>query len=342
MPGIVKHQIITALSGGPTSSGVLAENFGVSRQAIHYHLKALAKEGQVRRIGQGRGAKWERNFGWVFRWDLQPPPGEDLLWNEAKQAMGAEMAEVTGETKRCLSYGVTEMLNNAIDHSGGTAVELAAAFDGGDIEIVISDDGVGALQKVRAHFSLPTEMDAIVHIAKGRQTTAPVAHSGQGLFFTSKIFDTFELDSGAHRWKVDNVRGDQTVAVGSGRRGTQVALRIARHGTRVPKDVFDDFSDPETYDIDRSRLRVSLADHGTEFMSRSEAKRLASGLELYGKVTLDFAGVTEVGQGFVDELFRVWPAANPGTDILPINASPEVAFMIKRGLPNQTASRARR
>jgi hypothetical protein len=47
-------------------------------------------------------------------------------------------------------------------------------------------------------------------------------------------------------------------------------------------------------------------------------------------VEVDFAGVTDVGQGFVDELLRVWPNAHPGKTVTPINMNPAVEFMVRR------------
>lgn len=89
---------------------------------------------------------------------------------------------------------------------------------------------------------------------------------------------------------------------------------------------------PDSRAVTGNNLRVRLADHSTKFVSRSEAKRLAKGLDLYDRVELDFTGVAEVGQGFVDELFRVWASVNPGTVLVPVHMSPEVAFMVNRGL----------
>lgn len=57
---------------------------------------------------------------------------------------------------------------------------------------------------------------------------------------------------------------------------------------------------------------MKLFEHGTQFVSRSEARRLMHGLKKFKKVTLDFRGVKGVGQGFADEVFRVWPAAHRG------------------------------
>ena len=79
-----------------------------------------------------------------------------------------------------------------------------------------------------------------------------------------------------------------------------------------------------------SCIVVRLFEHGVEFVSRSEAKRLLLGLERFREVVLDFAGVRGVGQAFVDEVLRVWPAAHAEVRMVPVNMNPEVAFMIRR------------
>lgn len=287
----------------------------------------------MRLVGLGRGARWQAIFDHQFEWQLPPQHGEDEMWRHVKATM--PIGELVSDpVRRCLDYGVTEMLNNAIDHSGGSIATLMARVVDRRVEVVIGDDGVGAWNRVREYFDLPSELDAITHVAKGKQTTAAERHSGQGLFFTSKMFDAFEVDAGAHRWRVDNLRSDQAVAPGSGLPGTRVHLTTAVDSSRQPSDVFAQFSDDDNQ-FDRTRIRVSLSRRGIDFISRSEAKRLALGLEQYEVIELDFAGVTEVGQGFVDELFRVWRKDHPGTTVTYTNASPEVTFMIERGLPRR-------
>lgn len=299
---------------------------------MHYHLKKLRDRGLVRQVGKARAAQWEPIYDVILVWELGDQPlEEDTMWHQFLEDFGP--LDVSESTLACFNYGVTEMLNNAIDHSSGTNIWLRGRSDERQVELVIADNGVGAFQHVVAHFDLPSELDAIAHIAKGQQTTDPARHSGQGLFFTSKLFDLFELDSGTYAWTVDNLRDDSTISPGSGRRGTSVRLVTERGRDRRPKEVFDRFSDVGTYEIVRTNIRVALSDHGDEFISRSEAKRLASGLELYGMVELDFRGVRRVGQGFVDELLRVWASNHPGTEFRIVNASPEVEFMIQRGLP---------
>jgi hypothetical protein len=78
---------------------------------------------------------------------------------------------------------------------------------------------------------------------------------------------------------------------------------------------------------------VQLVKFGTSLVARSEAKRLLNDLPAdVETVDVDFAGVSDVGQGFVDELLRVWPNAHPSKAVNPINMNPAVEFMVRRGL----------
>jgi STAS-like domain of unknown function (DUF4325) len=102
--------------------------------------------------------------------------------------------------------------------------------------------------------------------------------------------------------------------------------------------VFREFT--EDHAFVRTRPAVKLFDIGTEFVSRSEARRLLDGLDQdFDVVEVDFAGVTDVGQGFVDELLRVWPHAHPGKTVVPVNMNPAVNFMVTRGLHRAAENR---
>jgi len=52
-------------------------------------------------------------------------------------------------------------------------------------------------------------------------------------------------------------------------------------------------------------------------------------LEMFDEVEIDFAGMEQVGQGFVDELFRVWQRQHPGTRLVPVNANPAINALIQ-------------
>ncbi len=73
-----------------------------------------------------------------------------------------------------------------------------------------------------------------------------------------------------------------------------------------------------------------MTDSHTGLESRAQAKRVATRLHSFRRAELDFTGVPQVGHGFVDELFRVFAAAYPHVQLVPIHASPEVTRMIDR------------
>jgi len=84
---------------------------------------------------------------------------------------------------------------------------------------------------------------------------------------------------------------------------------------------------------------ISLSKIGSEtLISRSQAKGIVLGLEKFNYVTLDFDGIRLAGQGFVDEVFRVFANAHPDTKITYINANADVEFMIKRGFATSNPS----
>jgi len=93
-------------------------------------------------------------------------------------------------------------------------------------------------------------------------------------------------------------------------------------------EVFAEYTDE--LEFNRTRTIVRLFAIGSEFVSRSEAKRLVRGLEKFREVVLDFDGVRLVGQGFADEVFRVWSSAHPEVRLIPAAMSEAVAFMVER------------
>ena len=64
----------------------------------------------------------------------------------------------------------------------------------GIFTFTVSDRGVGAFESVRKKFKMKNSFEAAEHLLKGKQTTAPERHSGQGIFFTSRIADHFALE----------------------------------------------------------------------------------------------------------------------------------------------------
>ena len=76
---------------------------------------------------------------------------------------------------------------------------------------------------------------------------------------------------------------------------------------------------------------LSLLDEDA-LITCSQAKQILKNLGEFQHIVLDFNKIRLVGQGFVDEVFRVYAIRNPGKYIEYRNADPSVKFMIERGL----------
>ena len=86
--------------------------------------------------------------------------------------------------------------------------------------------------------------------------------------------------------------------------------------------------------FDKTYIGVMLSKLGDErYVSRSQARRIVLGLEKFKHVLLDFKDISTVGQGFVDEVFRVFQSKYPRIKIEYTNANDDVRFMIERSLP---------
>ncbi len=313
--------------GQPVSTSDVAAALAITRQAAHKKLRALSQAGAVVTRGAGRASRWAlASTDRTFRWRVKGLE-EDRAWAELVAAVPA-LEKLAPESRRIASYAVTKMLDNVIDHSRSKTVDVRVRAKRDAVEVETVDHGVGAFETVRAKLRLATPRDAIGEISKGKTTTMPERHSGEGIFFTSKAVRRFQLDANGVSWIVDNARDDFTVTTSDVTRGTRVVLVIPRRPSRALRDVFADYTIDDAFS--KTRTIVRLFALGTEFVSRSEARRMLSGLDRFREVVFDFAGVEMIGHGFADEVFRVWTNAHPKIVVSVENASDEVAFMIRR------------
>lgn len=204
-------------------------------------------------------------------------------------------------------------------------------MDSATLSFEVDDDGSGVFARIREGLDLGDSFSAIQELSKGKTTTDPARHTGEGIFFTSKVVDAFVLDANGLRWTVDSLRGDQAVGLTDRISGTLVRCELDAQLSRSTSEVFAAYS--IDHDFARTRTAVQLFSIGVRFISRSEARRLLAGLERFRDVIVDFRGVQEIGQGFVDEVFRVWPSQHPDVTVRPVNMVGPVEAMVRRGLP---------
>jgi anti-sigma regulatory factor (Ser/Thr protein kinase) len=300
----------------------------VSSATAHRLLQALVLSGVLERREKGRAARYGlRTLRRRFRLEGLD---EHRAWSDIAARIAAIRPLDPGATTN-LAYAVSEMLNNAVDHSGGRTVTVTVSFaQRGTTVVTVQDDGVGVFRRVGEDFGYATPEDAIVQLEKGKLTSDPERHSGEGLFFTSKAVTRFRLESQGVAWVVDNAIPDSGIGPSDVRRGTRVLLEIEPGQVPRLEDVFAAYTDPDTLRFLRTRATIRLAGFGKALVSRSEARRLVARLPEFTHVTLDFAGVDVVGQGFCDEVFRVFASRHPEVTLEPVGMNDPVAFMVAR------------
>ena len=307
-----------------------------SRQYITSILRGLVADGQLIRQGHGRGTRykaaddgsppiWETRLALAGQTDYKIL---ELFYQQTPQALS-----LSEDVRSIFAYAFTEMLNNAIDHSESDEAELAIFLDNSDLRFVIRDFGVGVFHNVRQKYDLANDLEAIQELLKGKTTSAPQAHSGEGIFFTSKVADLFALTSYGYRLRIDNRLPDVFVEqLPADVQGTEVVFQIAINSTKHLNDIFEEYQDPADLAFDKTRAYVKLFTTGTIYVSRSQAKRVLSGIpeRNFKEIVLDFAQVPLIGQAFADQIFRVFASSHPDIQLTPTNANEAVSFMINR------------
>ncbi|OGT32532.1 MAG: hypothetical protein A3C44_02160 [Gammaproteobacteria bacterium RIFCSPHIGHO2_02_FULL_39_13] len=246
---------------------------------------------------------------------------------------GAELKTLPENQYQIAEYCCTELINNAKDHSQGTRLHLETRWENKGIAIQVRDNGVGIFKKLKTELQLANLEESLLMLTKGKVTTDSNNHTGEGIFFSSRAADRFTIEANKIKYTKDNIENDWFYEKTDLKSGTKITLFIGNKCARILKDIFQEYTNPSDYHFDKTEILVELSRFGDErYISRSQAKRILIGLEKFRRVVLDFRGIETVGQGFVDEVFRVFQNKNPAIEISYRHANDNVTFMIERGL----------
>lgn len=308
-----------------------SETEKITRAAAARYVLQLEREGWIARSGPATrpifSPGYRRRVSQLYALkDLE----EDVIWTRDFRPYFNLKANVTN----IAAHGFTKMVNNAIDHSSGSSVFVAASQTEKSITMVVADDGIGIFEKISAALNLADKRQALFELSKGKFTTDPSKHSGEGIFFSSRMFDYYEIEANglqfSHDEKHDFLMEEPSPFV----KGTVVFMSIALDSERTTTDVFNQFMNaPEDFDFSKTIVPMKLARLGDEqLISRSQAKRLIARFDRFKKVILDFKSVNEIGQAFADELFRVYANEHPQVELTPVNMSDQVEKMWLRAV----------
>jgi anti-sigma regulatory factor (Ser/Thr protein kinase) len=336
----IREFILRHLEDHPSDiASYTSRRFNISRTNANRYLDELVEAKLLANEGADDAQKYKL-IDFVneeVKFDVTSQTEEDVVWREKVRPL---LRDLPNNVLEILQYGVSEMLNNVIDHSESPQCELGVSQNAIRVRIIIRDFGVGIFGKIAKAEGLADKREAILELAKGKLTTDPARHSGEGIFFTSRAASRFSIlsddltyfhrkEGGDSDWLIEDVQPDQGI------KGTCVILEIRTDDKQTLGGVFSKYSSEEegVGVFSRTHVPISLARYpNEELVSRSQAKRVLARFSRFSEVILDFSDVPTIGQAFADEIFRVYRKAHPETKLVPVKANQQVQAMIDRAL----------
>lgn len=333
----IRHAILKEIfdCSGVVNVKQLAAQEGVTVQSIYRQINWLVENEQISKEKSGKQNVY-RLLPLKQKADLYATSNlqEDVV---LKKHFLPLLDGVSDTVSHVFSYVFTEMLNNVIEHSEAKLVSICLEKNAYCISCQIFDNGIGIFEKISRSLNLPEKKFAILELAKGKFTTDPNSHTGEGVFFSSKVADRFCISSdnllflGAHNDDDREYIFDTPTEFAS--IGTVVDFDIVLDRVVSAADIMNKYTRaPESYGFSKTVVPVKLLEYQEQnpmFISRSQAKRLYARFEKFSNVILDFEDVPEIGQAFADELFRVFPNAHPNCWIEYVGANEKVEAMIR-------------
>jgi anti-sigma regulatory factor (Ser/Thr protein kinase) len=329
----IREFILSNLTSNPTDiSAVAAAHFGVSRQSISRHLRYLVEQGFLISSGRTRDRKYELKSITEDSFTCEVKGlEEDTVW---RQRILPHLSVVPQNVISLMDYGFTEMLNNVIDHSGSKEVHINLARYPMNTQITLRDMGVGIFNKIQRTLGLENPRHALLELSKGKLTTDPTSHTGEGIFFSSRMFDIFSILSGEtgfvqrygeEGWTMDTP--EETYV-----QGTFVLMRINDMAAHTIQQVFERYTQSgDDFTFNRTHVALRLAKHeGENLISRSQAKRILARADQFEEIALDFSDIDYIGPSFADEIFRVFANQHPEVLLIPVETSGQVNRAIQR------------
>ncbi|MFQ6027305.1 MAG: STAS-like domain-containing protein [Dehalococcoidia bacterium] len=313
-----------------------AEHFNLTRQRASQYVRGLVRDGQLQASGNTKARSYEliALVRHVDEMAVTARLEEHVIWRDS---ILPYMHDVHSNVLDICQYGLTEMVNNVVSHADARTLRVTVFRNPVLIQLVVDDDGIGIFRRIQETFGYDDPRHALLELSKGKITSDPDRHTGEGIFFTSKMFDDFTIWSGGlfysstrrdEDWLLEVEEG---VSLPNSLGGTFVSMEIYADATQTTKEIFDQYASADEYDFSRTHVPILLAKYESEqLVSRSQARRVLARFDRFKEVMLDFQGVEMIGQAFADEIFRVFRNEYPGIEIVVINTAPPVMDMINR------------
>lgn len=303
--------------------------YDISDKTVYRYIKELEQVGSI--VKSGRHLSLVNT---VHKIELSMvealKSGEDIIFSDRVLPALSDLPE---NVQNIWEYIITELLNNVLEHSEADSIKIILRKNPVKTTILIQDNGIGIFNKLRKHYKLQHIEDVILELYKGKVTTSAEDHSGEGIFFISRLADSFALISNGKTFSYQYIPDilpeiskiapnvDKMVSGGNG-----AFISLSNSSKKEVSEMINTFSDDDGY-LCKSSIPLGNI-YETAPVSRSQAKRLSACFLNFREVTLDFKGINFVGQGFAHELFTVFPLSHPEITLVPININEDIKLML--------------
>lgn len=320
----IKRYILEKISQQASSvSQTVASTFSVNPSTIHAYMNELIEDNIIRKKQRGQYELVSN----VFTYELSRADGDlDDDMYAYENCLSGHINGFSDNVRDIWSYAFTEMINNVMDHSMADKVSLVVSQDFLATRVILTDNGVGIFQKIKDYFKLSSMEEAICELFKGKLTTDTTNHSGEGIFFTSKLMDDFFIISSGKVF-TNNKYDDSKILdfALENQKGTCVIMSLSNYTHKTAREVFDAYANVEGGFI---RTKIPLKNiFDVSPVSRSQAKRVCNRLDKFKEVIVDFDSIVWIGQAFAHQLFVVFANNHPDIELIPINMNEDVTKM---------------
>ena len=309
-------------AGGQNLSKTVSETFNISPNTVHTYLNELIENGIIEKEKRGKYKLVTKLHEYTFKRSEGELVSDTLPYDICLES---KIKHLSDNVQRIWLYGLSEMVNNVIDHSNAENMKLIIVQNYLTTSVLLIDDGVGIFEKIKKYFGLSDLDEAICELFKGKLTTDEANHSGEGIFFTSKMMDDFLILSDGKIFTSSKFDEDSIINMNNNTQGTCVLMSLSNFTHKTPKEIFDQYSDDDGSFATTKIPLKNIFDAAP--VSRSQAKRVCNRLEKFSEAILDFDGVEWMGQGFAHQIFVVFKNSHPDISIVPQNMNDSVASM---------------
>lgn len=306
----------------PRVTKTVSETMGINQNTVHSYITELINQGIIKRTKRGQYELVRKRYDFC----LERSKGDlDSDFYAYQKHLAPIIHDDPRNVQEIWAYAFSEMVNNVMDHSLASEAHIRVYRDSVSTAVIIADNGVGIFRKLQDHFGFPSAEEAICELFKGKLTTDSVNHSGEGIFFSSRMMDDFFILSDGKVFCIDKYDESILADLSEFVRGTCVYMSLSNNSNKDTAAIFDRYADA---DSGFTKTRIPLKNiYDSSPVSRSQAKRLCNRMDRFEEVTLDFDGLEWMGQGFAHQLFVVFKHEHPEIRLLPENMNAAVEKM---------------